>query len=61
MTGLRKWTSYAAIAGDAIFIAWMAFNAIDEGFRGTGPEIASGIGLALLLVLNIVLLWPRVD
>jgi hypothetical protein len=61
VTRSRKWASYAAIAGDAAFIAWLLFNAIDDGFRGTAPEIASWIGLTVLLAVNVVLLWPRVD
>ena len=50
------WLIWIAIAGDVIFVAWVVYNAIDDGFRGTGPQIVSGIGLVLLLALNIYLL-----
>ena len=46
----------AAIAGNVVFILWITYNGIDEGFKGTLPEIASYIGLTSLLILNIVLL-----
>ena len=45
-----------AIAGNVIFILWVVYNAIDSGFSGTKPEIASFIGLILLMTLNIALL-----
>jgi hypothetical protein len=48
---------YAAIAGNIIFIAWLLVNAIDERFSGLKPiELASMVGLLLLLGLNLVLL-----
>jgi hypothetical protein len=49
-----------ALTGNILFVLWMLFNGIDEGFRGsTGPEIASYIGLTLLLALNSWLLLRR--
>jgi len=50
---------FAAIFGNVVFILWVSYNAIDEGFRGTLPQVISGIGLILLLSLNIVLLSLR--
>jgi len=47
---------FAAIFGNVIFILWIAYNAIDEGFRGTIYQIISGIGIILLLILNTILL-----
>ena len=42
-----------ALLGNILFVLWMLFNGIDEGFRGsTGPQIVSYIGLGLLLALN---------
>ena len=55
----RAWLRYVAIVGNALFILWIVRNGIDEGFRGTPPEIASFVGLVLLLTLNSVLLWRR--
>jgi hypothetical protein len=46
--------------GDALFIAWILFNAIDEGFKGATPvQLVSYISLITLLVLNIFLLLRK--
>jgi hypothetical protein len=45
-----------AIVGNALFILWITYNGINEGFAGTGPEIVSYVCLLLLLALNIALL-----
>jgi hypothetical protein len=42
----------AAIAGNILFILWMTFNALKEGFSGTIYEKLSYVGLVCLLVLN---------
>lgn len=47
---------YLAISGNVIFILWITYNGIDEGFRGTVYQIISYIGLVFLLSLNIILL-----
>ena len=46
----------AAIFGNVVFVLWITYNGIDEGFRGTPYQIMSYIGLVLLLSLNTVLL-----
>jgi hypothetical protein len=48
-----------AVAGNVLFIGWLLFNAIDDGFRGPPPQIVSGIALIGLLVLDSVLIWSR--
>ncbi len=53
----RRTLSHAAIAGDVLFILWMTFNGIDEGFSGTPMQAASYVGLTAVLLLNIALLW----
>lgn len=45
-----------AIVGNGLFILWITYNGINEGFSGTLPEIVSYICLVLLLGLNILLL-----
>lgn len=50
---------YAATAGNVIFVLWILRNGINEGFRGTMPEIASYIGLIFLLTLNTILLYRK--
>jgi hypothetical protein len=50
---------YAAVAGNVLFVLWMLLSGIDEGFTATIYEIASYIGLTLLLTLNTVLLLQK--
>ena len=42
----------AAIAGNVLFVLWMTFNALKEGFSGTIYEKISYAGLICLLALN---------
>jgi hypothetical protein len=56
---IRRRLRYAAIGGDVLFILWVLRNAIGDGFRGTPVEVASFIGLVVLLGLNAVLLSGR--
>jgi hypothetical protein len=50
---------HVAIAGNMLFVLWILYNGMNEGFRGTRPEVISYIGLVLLLVLNSLLLIGR--
>ena len=50
---------YAAIAGNIIFILWILFNGINEGFKGTLVEKFSYAGLIGLLAINSILLGSR--
>lgn len=50
---------YAAIVGNIIFILWILYNAINEGFKGTLLEIVSSMGLIGLLAINSILLLRR--
>ncbi|MDP9076284.1 MAG: hypothetical protein M3O71_02575 [Bacteroidota bacterium] len=43
---------FASIGGNVLFILWVTYNGIKEGFRGTLPEKASYLGLMCLLILN---------
>ena len=51
--------SYAAIVGNVLFILWISYNAIKDGFRGTLPEKVSYIILMGLLTTNIFLILYR--
>jgi len=51
---------YAVIAGNIIFILWILYNGIDEGFKGTMVELFSAVGLIGLLALNSILLLLKV-
>ena len=50
---------YGAIGGNVLFILWVSYNAIDEGFRGTLPEKFSYVGLMGLLLTNCFLLITK--
>lgn len=50
---------YLVIFGDLVFIAWMTFNGIDEGFKATPMQAFSYVGLTVLLILNIYLLLRK--
>ncbi|ASU35806.1 hypothetical protein MuYL_3921 [Mucilaginibacter xinganensis] len=47
---------FAAISGNILFILWVTYNGINEGFRGTLPEKISYLGLMGLLALNLYLI-----
>jgi len=53
---VKRWLGWLAVAGNIVFILWITFNAIDEGFRGTPPQVVSWIALAALLVLDTLLI-----
>jgi hypothetical protein len=50
---------YAAIGGNTLFILWVSFNAMDEGFKSTTIEKLSYFALVGLLITNIVLLTGK--
>jgi hypothetical protein len=50
---------YLAIAGNVLFILWVTYNGIDEGFSGTIFQKMSYVGLMLLLALNTVLILRK--
>jgi hypothetical protein len=56
MKELKNLLISLAITGNIIFIAWVSYNAIDDGFNGTLPEKVSGIFLIILLAVNSFLL-----
>ena len=58
-SSLLTFLKYCAVAGNILFILWMLYNGIDEGFRATPYQIASYVGLTLLLLLNSVLLFAK--
>jgi len=52
-----KLLRFIAILGNFLFILWITYNGIDEGFRGTPLQVVSYISLVALLLLNIILLF----
>jgi hypothetical protein len=53
---LLRMLKIIAVAGNFIFALWISYNGMNEGFRGNPVQIASYIGLLVLLTLNSVLL-----
>lgn len=48
---------YLVVFGDVMFILWILYNAIDEGFKGVGSVEAVALSsLIMLLIFNIALL-----
>jgi hypothetical protein len=54
---INKLFRYAVISGNAVYILWITYNGIDEGFSGTMVQKVSYVGLLILLVLNIILVY----
>ena len=52
---------YLAIIGNVIFIIWITFNGVDEGFSGNILQKVSYISLVILLILNIILLFLKIN
>jgi len=57
MSRAPKWLKYLTAAGNVVYLLWILYNGIDEGFRARPVEIVAMSGLMLLLVLNAVLLF----
>ena len=54
---IHKTLRNIALCGDVIYILWVLYNGIDEGFKNIGSVQAIVlIGLILLLAINIFLL-----
>jgi hypothetical protein len=47
---------YAAMVGNMLFLVWILYNGIDEGFKGTRVEVLSYVALMVLLLFNTILL-----
>ena len=58
-TSLRELLSWAAITGNILFMLWMTYRRISEGFKGSIYQQISYIGLMGLLSVTIVLLYNR--
>lgn len=52
-----KLLRYVAIAGNALFILWITYNGINEGFAGTIYQKLSYVLLIFLFILNIALIY----
>jgi hypothetical protein len=57
--GVRRWLRFGAMAGDVVFVLWIVRNGINEGFSAPPVQMASYVGLIVLLGLNAALLASR--
>jgi hypothetical protein len=57
---VHRWSlKYFALAGDCVYVLWILYNGIDEGFRNIlSVQALAAIGLVVLLMLNTFLLSP---
>jgi hypothetical protein len=51
--------TYLAVAGNVLFVLWMLFNGMDEGWKATPFQIMSYVGLTVLLALNTYLILRK--
>ena len=55
-----KLVKYVAFAGDILYILWILYNGVDEGFRDIGSvQSIALLGLILLLIINLILLGKQ--
>jgi hypothetical protein len=51
--------TYLAVAGNILFVLWLLFNGMDEGWKATPYQIMSYLGLTFLLALNTYLILRK--
>ena len=52
---------YAAMAGNVLYVLWILYNGIDEGFSAPLVQKVAYLGMIVLLILNTVLLSRKVN
>jgi hypothetical protein len=56
MKEIKKIITVLAVIGNILFMLWITYNGINEGFAGTLPEKVSYVVLMGLLLINTVLI-----
>ena len=56
MKEMKKYLTFLAVTGNVVFILWILYNGINEGFKGTMIERVSYLVLIMLLAINSFLL-----
>ena len=56
MKNFKSLLTLLTITGNIVFVLWILYNGINEGFSGTLPEKLSYLGLMVLLSVNACLL-----
>lgn len=59
MNNSNKTLRYIALFGNPIYILWIIYNGIDEGFKATLVQKSSYIGILILLMINFFLLYKK--
>jgi hypothetical protein len=59
MDAFHALLTYAAVAGNGLFILWLLYNGMDEGWRATPYQLLSYAGLTVLLILNTYLVLRK--
>jgi hypothetical protein len=59
MKTIKDSLNVIAISSNIIFILWILYNGVNEGFQGTLLEQISYIGLMALLTINSFLLYSQ--
>jgi hypothetical protein len=60
-SSIYKTIKYLALAGNALYILWILYNAVDSGFQDKPVQIVALTGLLILLILNILLIYNNKD
>jgi hypothetical protein len=58
-TGIYTGLKVLVVAGNVLFVLWMRFNGMDEGWKATPYQIMSYAGLTVLLALNTYLILRK--
>lgn len=48
----RTLLRYITLIGNGLFVLWILFNGMDSGWSATPVQLASYVGLVILLALN---------
>jgi hypothetical protein len=59
MRQLYSLLKYFAIFLNSVYILWLLYNGIDEGFKGNAVTVIAPLGMIFLLILNIILLYNK--
>ena len=59
MKEIKNMLTVFAVIGNILFILWVLYNGINEGFAGSVPQKISLIGLMVLLTINTTLILDK--
>ncbi|HAW51074.1 MAG TPA: hypothetical protein DCX54_01915 [Flavobacteriales bacterium] len=56
---LLKYVAPVVVAGNVVFVLWILYNGINEGFAGTNIEKISYVTLMMLLLANAIIIYRK--